>query len=368
MWRNLPWLALSLLLTGTACRRPPAPAPAPAAPPTCEQRSQSVKRSLNELEGPDGQRVVEALARARTWLDGMTVDPIELGRRGLLGKLKLAELLSAYYQLWKAASGGEREALLRRIEQIVKPVRQRKYHDMLSVDRDLFNRESTSYLWIAYLMERAGLDISDYRKSILGLQARLDARLEEGGPQVRKILQWQYAYFGLAWPSTMGEPRREFILTMRPDFRNFDRELGYRLTHEVLALYEYGDALGTDPLPDDELRYARAALYWLARENVRAGETDLAAELATCLRLVRALDLPVYPEALKHLLDTQLASGAWGRFEAVRRTQGEEMQRLARLHTTGDSVQALLLAFHPAWNANVPARCPPDRAPAVARD
>ena len=350
-------LLLSTLVLGSAaCRRKPAPAPARV--PTCEQRTQEIRRGLKGLEGQDGRRVRQALARARAWLDGMTVDPVELGRRGLLGKRKLAELLSGYYEFWKSSSANERVRLAPRIEEILRPVRQPAYHDMMTVDRDVFNKESTSYLRIAYMMDRMGLDISDYRKSIAGLKARLDARLLEGGPQVRKILEWHYAYFGLAWPSRLGDPRREFIITIRPDFRGFDRDLIYRFTHEVLALYAYGDALGTDAMSDDELRYARKALYWLTRKNVRAGETDLAAELATCLRLVRALDLPVYTEALAHLLEVQAPSGAWGRYEAVRTRQGEEIERLFQLHTTVVSAQALLLAFHPPWNQDVAARCP----------
>jgi len=304
--------------------------------------------------------VKEALGRARAWLDGLKVDPIDLSRRKLYGKRKLAELLSAYYQFWKAASGPEREALRGRIEEIVRPVRLRKYHDMKTVDREVFNQESTSYLWIAYLMDKMGLDIAGYRKSILGLQARLDARAEEGGPQVRKILEWHYGYFGLKWPAALGDPRGEFIITIRPDFRAFDRDMSYRLTHEVFGLYEYGDALGTDRMTDDELRYVRAALYWLTRTKLSGGDIDLLAEFATCLRLVRALDLPVFPQALVKLLDAQEPSGAWGRFKAIRRQQGEEMQQLFQLHTTGVTVQALLFAFHPAWNQGVAARCPPE--------
>jgi hypothetical protein len=350
-------VAFVVLVLAVGCRRH---APQPPALPSCEERSRDVRRGLDQLAGTDQRRVRDAIARAHAWLDGVAIDPFELARRGLFGKRKLSELLSGYYELWKVAEGEQREAIVRRVSQIAQPVRQPKFHDMHAVDGELFNQESTSYLWIAYMLEHMGQDVSDYRARITGLQARLDARLQEGGPQVRQILKWQYAHFGLAWPGAITDPRRDFILSSRPDFRGLDKDGIYRLTHEVFALYEYGDAAGADPIGIDELRYLRVALYWLTRNQIRAANPDLTAELATCLRLVRAVDLPVLTEALAYLLDVQNPSGAWGRFEEVRIKHGEDMERLYQLHTTVVALQAVLLSFHPHWNRDTSARCPPD--------
>src|SRR6266446_5234079 len=44
---------------------------------------------------------LEAMRRARAWLDALHVDPLELRGKGIKGKKKLVEQLEAYYRLWR---------------------------------------------------------------------------------------------------------------------------------------------------------------------------------------------------------------------------------------------------------------------------
>ena len=84
------------------------------------------------------------------------------------------------------------------------------------------------------------------------------------------------------------------------------------------------------------------ARYILARDP------DLAAELIECMRMLRLSD-PIYRDGLALLLDSQHEDGSWGDVERAERRWGDQAREAVILHTTLVVIEALALAFDPAF-------------------
>jgi hypothetical protein len=133
----------------------------------------------------------------------------------------------------------------------------------------------------------------------------------------------------------------------------------YAVTHEVFVPFDYGDDLEATPFDDDDLRWLREVFSRATEILVEEKDADLLAEVVTCLRLVRAVDLPAYRDGLDALLAWQQEDGHWGVYDEERERIGDLVVYEAELHTTVVAVEALALAFHPAWNESVEPVAPP---------
>jgi hypothetical protein len=328
------WLLVVLLLAGPACTRCSTPQRAP--PPTPQPTP-----SLEELR----PRYRAAVARARAWLDALKVDPLELREHGIKGKKKLVEQLEAYYKLWQVAGPAERAKLLARIREVVAITGEDRYHDMETISDRAFKEDATSYLRAALLMERLGLDTRRYRQEIAKAQPRLDAHLRLRGPHQRQVFHWYYRHFGLREPFPLGESLRSGTIAARPDPRQLPVMTAYDITHEVYALYEYGDRLDVDPFDAAAKQYLASAMPALLRRFASEGNVDLAGELLECMHYLRLQSSPAFAEGVRFLLDAQNADGSWGRYERARQRLGDYVRQGFLLHTTEVAVEALAAVF-----------------------
>ena len=181
-------LAAALLL---ACSKPTsAPAPPAIAPARCVPAP--ARRALDAFVRANRARYAASIAHARSFLDGLEVDPVKLRSAGIKGKKKLVEALDAYERLHAIAAPEARPALRARIEALARPTLEDRYHDMLTIDDREFHEDATSYLRAALLLDRLGLDVRRYRAEIKAMKGRLDKHMRARGPHQRRAFHRYY--------------------------------------------------------------------------------------------------------------------------------------------------------------------------------
>lgn len=347
-----------LLLLAPGCDRSTAPAgsgtvattaaaatAAGAADCACaRERERVLLRAFLDREQP---RYEQAIARARSWLDALRVDPLELRQKGIKGKKKLVELIDAYVRLHDIAPEAERPALLERIRAVAAPTYRPEYHDMQRIGDVPFKQDATSYLRAAYLLEHVGLETTLYRKEIAAIQPRLDAQMKRRGAHQRMAFHWYYQHFGLMEPFPLDQGYQQGVIASRRDPYEFaDPMQVYALTHEIFVPYRFGEKLDADFFDEEEKSYLRHALDRLTVHYLMRNDPDLVSELVSCIRFLKLTDLPVYREALAYLLAAQLPDGKWGSYEHVRPRLGDYVEQGFYLHTTAVAIDALSVAFH----------------------
>lgn len=286
-----------------------------------------------------------ALHSARAWLDGVRVDPAELRAHGIKGKKKLAEQLDAYARLWKVAPAGEKEALRARAHAVAAVTADPRYHDFGHIGDEQLKQDATSYFRVAVLMERFGFDTSAYRAELKKAQPRIDAQMQRRGPHQQRMFHEYYAHFGLAEPFPLADALEKGVVAQRVPVAGMTPSQAYELTHEVYALFDYGDRLDADPFSADDVAYLKPTLVALAEAAVQKNEPDLLAEVVECLHYLRLDGEPAFRAGVQALLDGQNADGSWGHYAAQQKQYGAFVQQGYYLHTTLVALAALTAAF-----------------------
>jgi len=337
MWSARKWL-LALLLLALICSCQRGRAPEKPAPPSEAEQTRLFLES-NET------RFQLARARATGWLDRLTVDPLELREHGIKGKKKLAELVDSYCILHNAAPPAEKSRLMDRLRQVAAVTYEPRYHDMATVNDHEFKEDSTSYLRVAYLMDRHGLDIALYREEIKKVQPRLDAHLATRGSHQLMAFHWYYQYFGLTEPFDLASGFEKGVIKSRLPVEQYTYEKAYALTHEIFVPYHYGEDLDADFFSAEDKAYLRPVLEKLTAQYIQKGDPDLTGELVISLRYLKFSDGAIYRDALEYLLSAQRPDGSWGDYEDLRPRFGDYVQQGFYLHTTYVAVNALVMAF-----------------------
>ncbi len=286
-----------------------------------------------------------AKEKARLWFDGLKVDPAELRANNIKGKKKLVELLDAYRRLWVVAKPAEKAALLERFSQVAAVTAEDGYHDMGTISDEWFKQDATSYLRAAVLMERMGLDTKRYREEIKKIHPRLNAQMERRGPHQQRVFHWYYATFGLEEPFPLADALQKGVVAQRVEPAVMTSAQMYELTHEVYAVYEYGDVLDIDPFDEPDKTYLHATLPVLVDRLIAAHDPDLMGEVVECLHYLRFEKLPAYQAGVTFLLTTQNANGSWGHYPKERKKLGDFVRQAFELHTTMVVVGALTAVF-----------------------
>jgi len=293
-------------------------------------------------------RYREALVRTRSWLDTLEVNPTDLRTHGIKGKKKLAELLDVYLRLYDLATADDKQALMERIRSITAITATPGYHDMARIDDKQFKEDSTSYLRVAFLMDRFGLDTKLYRQEILKVLPRLNDHMQSRGSDQRMAFHLYYKHFGLEEPFPLQAAYQTGVISSRPtpDWYKQNKMEMYNLTHEIFVPYEFGEKLDADFFAAPDKAYLRPLLADLTAYGIGLDDTDITAELTSCLRYLHFTDLPVYQESLQYLLKSQRPDGKWGNYEQHRGFYGDYVNQAFYLHTTLVVVDALTTAFH----------------------
>jgi hypothetical protein len=286
-----------------------------------------------------------ALSRATAYLDGLKVDPVALLKEGIKGKKKLAEILDVYFTLFRAARPAEKEKYRTRFKKAARHAYRTEYHDMGQLDDRSFKQNSTSYLRVAYLMDRMKLDTRQYRKHIRSILDRLNAQMGRRGPHQQMAFHWYYKHFGLKEPFALDQAFTTGYIAKRADPYKLRLMETYHLTHEVFVVYRYGEKLDAAYFSKADMAYLRRTLDILTTYYIRRRNADVTAELLSCIRFVNLTGLPVYRDGIRFLFKSQNTNGSWGKYRRLRRRYGDSVEIRAVLHTTLVAVEALVAAF-----------------------
>jgi len=323
-----------------------------------EDRGAAVEPSVgstNEIRATEYRRqdYLRARTAAQAWLDALDLDPVELSRRGIKGKKKLAEILDCYVTLLKHLKNStERRALRQRLEVLAQHVARPEYHDMQEVSDREFTENSMSYLRVAWLLENVGLSTERYRTEILKIQPRLDAHLPGRGPWQQAMFLDYYNRFGLTKPVGLSRaPLGAGLIARRHPHSQYTVSEVYDLTHEVFVAFEYGNQRTQTTFSRDDLNYVRAILPILVARFTAAKDPDLVGELTSCLTYFGWQTMPAHRQAVNFLLDSQNTTGSWGSYEAYRSRFGKYLEYHAYLHTTMVVLQPLLETYDPIADA-----------------
>jgi len=298
----------------------------------------------------------QAVRKARQWLDRLAVDPMELRAHGIKGKKKLAEILDTYFRLYSVAGPEDKQSIMTRVKALTVVTGQTNYHDMLSINDLEFKQDATSYLRVAYLMERFGLDTKFYRAQIQKVHSRLNAHMTSRGVDQRMAFHWYYEHFGLEEPFPLQSAFQTGLIMARKqaDWIKQNPMDAYNLTHEVFVPYKFGEDLNADFFKADDRQYLRGILENMIPWYVQQKELDLLSEFILCAAYLKATDLPAYRQGLNFLLESQNANGSWGYYEQHRPAMGDYVEQGLYLHTTMVALDALVIAFQCPEVNNLP--------------
>ena len=336
-------LTLCCLLAAPACKpkpRPPSRRSLPAS--VCEGQGGAATAAWLVANAPLAHT---ARARARAWLDKITLDLRDLDQHDIPGKRKLAELLGIYVELYDTAGAADRTAILTRVRAIATVTAEPQYHDLDKVDDAIFKRDSTSYLRVAFLMGHAGLDTTAYRKHIEVLRERLDRQMSTRGYNQQMIFHAYYRYFGLKEPYPLVEAKTVGVIPGRKSPYKLTQSEVYDLAHEVGARYDLEELAPDAAFLPADLAYLRWALDRLTVRYLMADNRDLAGELAISMAYLGFTDLAVFREAIDFLLQSQNPDGSWGAYQEARATYGTRLDVAMYLRTTVIATRALILTF-----------------------
>lgn len=297
--------------------------------------------------GENRDQYEEAISRAREWLDRLEIDPFKLRAHGIKGKKKLAEIIDSYARLASVAAPADRAVIIARLRNLTAITSQSRYHDMLEIGDLEFKQDATSYLRVAYLMERLGLDTAFYRAQIQKALPRLNSHMHERGVDQRMAFHWYYTHFNLPEPFPLESAFQTGLIASRKtaDWYKQDPMEAYNLTHEVFVPYQFGEKLDADFFSRDNKAYLRAIMEDIIPWCVQRRDPDLSAEFILCAAYLNAMDLPAYRDGLNFLLESQNSNGSWGEYEQHRPAMGDYVEQGLYLHTTMVALDALVMAF-----------------------
>ncbi len=310
--------------------------------PFTNEPSQKTARLLQE----NLARYQAELKQARSWLDGIDIDPIALRKKGIKGKKKFVELLDAYARLYKVA-GPDANAIKQRFQDIAAITENPSYHDMLFISDEQFKQDATSYLRAAYLMKKMGINVEHYTKEIYKIKDRLDKHMHQRGVDQRMAFHWYYSIFELKEPFPLMEAYQHGLIASKTPIAALIGNMNvYNLTHEIFIPYEYGDKLNVQFFSQDDLTYLKTVLPALTKYYMADGNIDILSEIISCMRFLNFTDHDEYRNGLIKILSSQNENGSWGNYEFLRETYGKDIDVALYLHTTLVAIDALTVAFH----------------------
>lgn len=272
---------------------------------------------------------------------------MELRAHGVKGKKKLAEILDSYLRLYGVAGPEDKKTILNRARDLALAASTTNYHDMLLIDELEFKQDATSYLRVAYLMERFGLDTSFYRRQIEKAHQRLNDHMPNRGVDQRMAFHWYYEHFSLKEPFPLASAFQTGLIKSRKpaEWYQENKMEAYNLTHEVFVPYKFGEDLNADFFSREDKAYLRETISKLTPWCMELRDVDLMAEFILCLVYLKMTDLPVFGNGIRFLLESQNADGSWGEYEQQRAFMGDYVEQGLYLHTTMVALDALVMAF-----------------------
>jgi hypothetical protein len=293
------------------------------------------------------QRYETALKQALRFLGRLEVDPVALKRSPIkiAGKKKLAEILDAHALIARRGPPRLQSAAQLGFRRAAQPAYRKAYHDMARVDDRTFKQNSTSYLRVAYLMDRMKMDTAVYQKHLRAIHSRLDAHLAGRGPHQQLMFRLYYKHFGLKTPFALHTAFRHCWTKRHRNPYRIGRMYAYQMTHEIFAAHRFGKTTQKSLWTAADRDYLSRALNVLTVSYLHRKNLDLAAELLTAMHVLDLHGMPVFREGLALLFKGQNENGSFGRYPRLRRRYGDAVDVKYVLHTTLVAIEALITAF-----------------------
>lgn len=290
--------------------------------------------------------VKQVMRLSKAWLDTVETDPREIRDYGLKGKKKLVELFDAYLTVYPFVPKEQQKDIDLRLNRIARITQTPGYHDMNSIEDAQFDEDSLSYLRLCYLLARKGFNTDIYQQGIKKMIPRLNARMAQRGANQQMTFDRYYNFFHIKEPFPLVKSFENGIIAQRITPQALDEMDVYRLTHEIFAVYEYGDRPQVDFFTKDDRIYLRSALTDLIRTYIGKRDLDLAAELITCMSLLNWQSEPICNQAIAFLLSGQNPDGSFGNYESLRVIYEGYVKEGFYLHTTSVALKALSLTVN----------------------
>jgi len=291
--------------------------------------------STRDALQPDLPAVLE---RASRWVEVVPVNVDTLESLDVTSKKSLAEVLECCWTLER--HGTRPAAMLARARTLADETRRAGYHDQADCDSATFHHASMSYLRVAWLLDRLGVDTRVYRDSIRTMSRRLSQSMASRGAWQRAMLEGYQRYFGLVGAVHRPGPLDSGLVARRLPLRRFDVDHVYDLTHEVYAVYESPIGHPAHAFTPADRAYLAATLPPLLGNAIARDDVDLAAELACAMGYLGMEHEVRWRDAIRWLASRQNADGSWGTYEEVRLVRGALVEQMAQLHTTLVAIEA----------------------------
>ncbi len=316
-----------LMSIGCGSSEPESPTEAPRknSLPTVAERHQAARRA------------------AQTWFDQLEVDPVALVSKGERGKKRLGEVLTAYLHLLRHETDPiDRAFISNRVRELAQHTARPEYHNMLRCRKREFNRESMSYLRVAWVLEQLEWDTTHYRTQLEAIRPRLERSLARRPATSREQFERYYGYFGWTLPAAAQVPKpRSSTIAKRVPMSGLRRAASYALAHEVSSAFRFRDSA---EFSREDLAYLRRVLPKLIIRftSRRQADPDLVAELLSSMAYLNFRNLPAYHSGIQFLVRSQNPDGTWGSYEEQQASSSGDTDTELYLHTTMVALRALL--------------------------
>jgi hypothetical protein len=309
----------------------------------------------NAIMKPRYDEYVSALARARTWLDGLSIDAADLTRHRVKGKKKLAEILEAYWILSsRGVDDADQAAIVARVRQLLEQTTKPGYHNIIVASPGELNGASMTYLQIPWIMEQFGQDNGAYLDEVRKARPRLDRHVAQvntndhlfrpfWGPWQLSWFARFYERYGLEKPGVLQTANiHQGVIGRKVPLVALGPVGASELTHEILVAFDWGRADTQDLFDAQDLAYIREGLDYITRGSIEVKDAEGVAAGVSSLSYLDWRDDPAWQIGIDFLLDNQNKNGSWGNYELSRPEWGEYLDAHAYLHTTMVSIRALV--------------------------
>lgn len=312
-----------------------------------ESKSSSVKSKNSGIK-------VECVEKAVRWLSNLSVDPLELKKKGMKGKKHFVEKLFTFYQLYLHTTDSKKKEMYRKIFKQMLEITENDSYYLIEDDEVFFKSDIVSYVHACYIMEQLGFDSHNYKRRIKELLPRIERHMPTRNASVQMMLTYFLRGIGIETEySIMRIFKNSLIYNLDKlgtinifDFKYNSYMLG--VCHEIFVVSGYGrkkiDLLtkGKKDYLQDTLKSSIEKILY--SEDLRY--LDLLAEMLISLKYLDCENLPEYKKGIQFIISHQNKNGSFGdyeRFRAYFAQQGVNIDIKWYLHTTEVCLWALLL-------------------------
>jgi len=296
----------------------------------------------------------ECIEKATRWLINLSVDPLELDKKGMKGKKHFVEKLFIFYQLYLHTADSEKKAIYKKIlRQMFKITDKSDYH-LLGSDESNFKSDILSYVHACYLMKQLGFDSYNYKRHIREILPRIEKHIPRRNTSIQMMLIYLLRGLGFQTEHTIEQLfKNTLIHNIKQlgvidifDFKYNSYMLG--ICHEIFVISGYGGKK-IDLLTKEEKDYLQT-IFKSSIEKILSSRDlrylDLLAEILVSLKYLGCDNLPEFNKGIQFIINHQNKNGSFGDYEGFREyfaKKGIDIDIKWYLHTTEVCLWAMLM-------------------------